>query len=617
MIAQLSFALLTSIGFPVAPTGLGAPSVQVSSPGLGSPFLPLKEEASVLSMRLDKGGYAALDQAHASKAVTHLVGLNLPDGVVADLDLIPIDPWEQDAQAVVVGADGVTRPLATSMRIFQLRATAGRGEGFLGVSPSMVHGVLSLDGDAYTFSTGKGPGQTLLVAKSRLAGAAEVATWCETATSRIAPPVQGRRPSPGPGPELRITTSFIEVDYPLRLEFASVQDAADYATLLVGVADAIYRRDLGVRIMIPDGYLRVWDRKAPWKPLKPAQFGTASKLRDWWNSSANPLTNIPRTQVHALTHYYNAFTVSNNWGFANGIGVICDKSKSYAVTSLEGSFPFPVQHQSANNADLYLFAHESGHLFGSIHTQDYVPRIRCGDGTGPDRGTLMSYCYGPSGNSVAGIGMRFHPRVQVQLQNTVDQASCVKYQAIRLGDYDANGILDPRDVASLDAYRAQGFSSLGALESLDMNGDGVVSGADRGLLIAAQAPRASARMFNGNNRNRVALKSMSRPLLGAPWTGSIRKATSTPVMTMLIASNLRQSPPIATRNGELLIRLPGSGGRSLFKSLALTNGIFATHSVGIPFDPALAGFLVETQGAVLAPTGIELLNGLTLQLSSY
>ncbi len=37
----------------------------------------------------------------------------------------------------------------------------------------------------------------------------------------------------------------------------------------------------------------------------------------------------------------------------------------------------------------------------------------------------------------------------------------------------------------------------------------------------------------------------------------------------------------------------------------------------IPYDPALAGLTVETQAGMLKPTGYELLNGMTLFLSTY
>ena len=575
------------------------------------------ESGEVVLARLDAAGLAALRAGHRAGEPVRLLGLPLPDGRSADLDLLPTDPWEAGGTAVVVDADGRTRRMAPSLRLF--RVGAGAQDGFLAITDAGVHGIVAAGGETVVLTDGSAPvdrspggrAGTLRITSGASLGIQSPREWCRTATRAIAPVPGSEAVSAEAGPLLRVSTVFLEVDHPLRRIFASDQEAIDYATLLVGLTDAIYRRDLGVRVTIPDGYLRVWNQPGPWLPLRPGV--AVQELARWWNGEENPDARIPRTQVHALTHVAGVANPGYNWGFALGIGVLCQKRKSYAVSSLEGNFLAPLRFMSGRNADLYLFAHETGHLFGSGHTHDYRPPIECEDGSGPDRGTIMSYCYGPTGRSVAGIGMRFHPRVQRKLLARVDAVGCVQRVPIAPGDYDADGLVTPLDLAELDAYLVQGFASRGARETFDLNGDLVVDAQDRELLAAAVVHPAGTSVFNGSGINRVGYESLAPPLLGTSWTGVVHHAGWWPALSLVVGTVRRMEPPIATRFGELLIgHVPGARGG--FVSLAPAN---APHVIALPDDRSLGGAVLETQAVIIGLGGIELLNGVQLRLGSY
>jgi hypothetical protein len=80
------------------------------------------------------------------------------------------------------------------------------------------------------------------------------------------------------------------------------------------------------------------------------------------------------------------------------------------------------------------------------------------------------------------VGLRFHPVVQDEIRTFMDSASCLSVVPIQLGDWDHDGALEPEDLEALDACLAQGFESAGCVETFDMDGDGVLTAADRQIL---------------------------------------------------------------------------------------------------------------------------------------
>ena len=536
------------------------------------------------------------------------IALRVEDGSTLAVELTPIAVWEPGGTARVVGPDGKEQRLAPSVATFRASVPGRASSGFLGVSATLTDGYLTLDGESYAFSSEAGT-----VRLDAMPAAESAPPLCRAS---IPPPTTSPVVAPRSGlPTLRTADTFVEVDHPLRQVFGSSQEAVDYATLLVAASSEIYRRDLGVTFRLPDGYLRVWETPTPWPTLDPRFVQPAVEFGDWWRSAANPLSSLPRSLVHCLTHYYNPVSASFHWGWARDYLGICKRRTGYAVSSLVGNNRFPAPHTNRRNGDLYLFCHESAHVYGTAHTHEYSPPIGCDDGSGPDGGTLMSYCYGNP--PVAPIGMRFHERVQDLLRAELPNFACLTVRTLDLGDYDANGVLDPRDLSAFDAVRAQGFVSRAAEEVFDMDRSGRVDDLDRALLVARLSQPATSLLFNGSGSNRLGYGPRSQPVLGQTWEAIVGLHSGVPLLTCLLAVLNRAQPPVLTRFGELLIEPPGGGGTLAFRSFAWTDGTVAVHRRDVPFDIGLVGLEIQSQAAVLAADGVELLNGLTLQFGSY
>ncbi len=564
----------------------------------------------------DERAFETLADVHGHDGSPRSLSIPLPGNSDIVIELTPIDVWEQGGTAIVIGDDGSESRLAPSVRMFRLGVPGRASHGFLGASPDMLQGYLQLEGDPYVLSTGATRGAPLAISHGDVFGIADASEWCAVATGALAPPpVLESEPIQRTGAgatTLRTAQIFIDVDGPLRAALGSDQASIDYATLLAGASSEIYRRDLGVRFEIPNGYLRVW-QTGPWLSL--SDPFAAMNYATWWKSAANPKRNVPRALVHGLTHYYNPVTMSNNSGFAASIGGTCSSSVGYAVSSLEGSFPYPIQHTAATNADLFLFCHESGHVFGSAHTHQYTPKIQCDDGTGPDKGTLMSYCYNAFG--IVGVGMRFHRRVQLLLRARIFAAPCITTIALQLGDYDANGILDMTDIAEFDRFVNQGFVSLGARDTFDMNGDGSVNAIDRALLVGMILAPATSSIVNGSGANCLCFGPVSQPVLGQTWTTVVGDGSTPEFVTVLVVGTGALAAPLPTRFGELLIAMDGSGGTTLLTNFRTTTGGVATHSVPLPNDAALAGLTLASQSALAKADGLHLVNALSMFVSTY
>ena len=417
--------------------------------------------------------FSRLDAAHDAGQGLLLPDLTLGQQLQVDLLLRPVSALAEGARAVVVGEHG-TELVVPGVATFFGHVDGRTGEAFLAVSATQVQGYVSVDDELFFLTSGGSEnGQVLVSPASALSSQLSDEPFC-----RLVRDVLQQEETGGPdgglagsGPIVRIADVFIEVDHQVRALFSSDQDAIDYAALLVTASNEIFRRDLGTPLRIPDTYLRLWTTVPPWGVID--TFSDIINVQAYWTSAGNPLRDIPRASVHVLTTPVFG-------GVAWNIGGICDNSEGYEVSSIFGSFPYPIDHTNNNNWDLLVVSHEFGHSFGSPHTFDYNPPINCNDGTGPDNGTLMGYCHQNFG--VGGVGMRFHERVQNNMRSYIDSRACIEIVAMQLGDYDYDGDLDGNDLLALDACLTQGFHSEGCLETLDMDGDGELTSCDRNLL---------------------------------------------------------------------------------------------------------------------------------------
>jgi hypothetical protein len=592
----------------------------------------------------DRDHYEAFRAVHEEGRLARLEDLPLPGELRVQLVLRPIEVWEEGGTAIVHEEDGSVRRLASTVRMFSVFVPGRPSRGFLGVTSASMQGYLMIDGVNYFVSTGRDERGLLMVTHENhfdfisshgnhhshgnhnhhehlnsTCEEEESPGWCHTEEEAILaanpPQVASVAPLQPQGQQratllLRDIKVFIEADKRVRNRFATAQDVVDYCTLLVGASSEIYRRDLGIRLILPSGYVRVSNGVTElWE-------GHPGGYENWFNSPSNPLFGIQRGYVNKLT------------GFGRGSsarGLLCLNNEAFAYSEVKGTFPYPLEHTSSNNWDLYAFGQESGHIFSGLHTQNMKPPIPCDDGSGPDEGTLMSYCAFPSGSGLweplqsqpEKIGMRFHERVQQRLRNFIKSTNCPDLTQFERGDYDANGVIDIADLAEFDAYLAQGFSSIGARLAFDFNGNGTVGGGDRLQLLAKMIAPASSTVFNGSGANCSCLTPVTQPVLGSTWETRVGDYVGAPIVTVVVGSLTQLAPPTNSRYGELLVGINGFGGQTLFQSVRLTNGIFAAHKSALPYDTSFAGTTVHTQAALCKPTGAVLSNGMTLQVSTY
>jgi len=558
---------------------------------------------------------AELSERHARGVPFSFPDLPLPGGLTAELELRPVSALEPGARAQVVEADGRVTWMEPKARCFAGHVVGG-GTAFLGLTEQGVQGYFQTDGELYFLSSGAGtPGRAALTHASMFGG--HDMGLCGVVTPALrgggvefdgeADSGDGTILRAVTGPSLRTANIFIEADNVFRGRFASNQECIDYSTLLITAASEIYRRDIGTTLHIPDGYLRVWNTTPPWGVI--TGFRSLDNVYTWWQSTLNPLRTIPRAAVHV-------FTSPVFGGTSRGIDGLCANNRAYEISSLAGTFPYPLVHTDRYNWDPFVVCHELGHTFGSPHSNLYDPPISCTDGSGPDSGTIMSYCHTTYG--MAKVGLRFHLREQQKIRSASADATCLTTQLLAPGDYDGNGVVDPNDLAALREVLGQGFRSLASEEVFDMNLDGKLNALDYDLVaeIAYTSPPAQLFPRNGSGINPSCLEALGNPVLGKTWRARIY-APVVGSSTLLVGYD-QPLDGVPTTRGELLVRTPPFGGTKLFTSVAFSDGISALHEIALPLDPALYGLQVSFQALIIdGPSGDQYCNALDAILSPY
>lgn len=554
------------------------------------------------TLRFHPRQYEYFSERHARGEPFVLEGLPLPGEIQADLELRPVSAVAPGARARIVGADGKVTLLAPSVRCFAGHLTGG-GPAFLAVDQNALQGYFYRENELFFLSTGRNA-----AGRATLASAAGIGTLDGGGCGFV-----DEVPLPSGGIEgatvaraLRTADVFIEADHEYRARFASDQECIDYTTLLLTAAGEIYRRDLGVRLRIPDGYLRVWNTIPPWGRI--TGYAQLKNVYGWWQSSQNPLKYLPRAAVHVLTSPVFG-------GTSRGVDGLCSSVRAYEISSLNGRFPYPRLHTDRYNWDLFVLCHEFGHTFGSPHSALYSPPISCTDGSGPDSGTLMSYCHLDYG--IVNVGMRFHPREQQRIRAVMD-TGCLETKILEPGDYDGDGILGQNDFSALDEVLAQGFRSLAAEEVFDLDGNGSINGSDRRVLaeLVFAAPPAQIALRNGSGVNPGCLQPLSNPILGTTWRAHIF-APGVGSATLLVGYD-QPLDGLRTLRGELLVKTATLGGQKLFTSSALSDGVSALHELVLPNDPALYGRQVTFQALIVdGPSGEQYCNAVDVILSPW
>jgi len=559
-----------------------------------------------VELRFDEQDFRAFDERAKGDRSFRVHGFPLPGGEKTGLELRPVRVFEPEARARIVEKNGQVRDLAPRVLCFSGVLDDG-GSVFLGLTRQQAHGYLYRAGELYFLSSSPG----MRAGHATLAHVSQVGTLeaggCQSGHGAAQLELDPGDYLPLVGaPTLRTADVFWEVDNAFRARFTSDQECVDYTTLLITAASEIYRRDLGVELRIPDGFLRVWNTTPPWGAI--TGFSNLKNVYTYWLSNANPLRTLPRAAVHVLTHPIFG-------GTSRGVDGICDNQRAYEISSVGGRFPYPTAHTSRYNWDLFVVCHELGHTFGSPHSSLYTPPIECQDGSGPDSGTIMSYCHTTFG--IAQVGMRFHPREQQKILKTIAAKACPRSRSIQLGDYDGDGDVDSLDLTALRAVQAQGFRSIAAEEVFDLDLDGDLDQVDHDLLAERiyGVPPAQALPRNGLNLNPEALLSLSAPMLGTTWRSQITAPLGS--STLLVGYDLPNTG-VTTSRGELLVATTPFGGTKLFTSTASVLTTVALHELALPVDAALLGKTISFQGLVTPPTGADYYtNALDVRLSTW
>ena len=431
-------------------------------------------------------------EALVSKDRIRLHHLPLGDGLSVTLDLRRFEVFTPDAR-IVRGTPHGDEPIARpDVVLFGGRVVGrARSSAFLSISPGQTQGWVTIDHETYILSSGPREQQGGLVAysPSRLPeGAIQTLPFtCETDQLQH-PPLLGGVVGEGAAPRdadpwpsaCRRASLAIDTDY----EYTGVvfegdtEAAAAYAATLIGAVSEIFKRDFNTVLQI--SYLRLWDQQEDlWD--QETTLNQLLQFRAYWNDE---MTAIERNAVHFLS------------GRPLGGGVaylpgLCYPEYDYGLSAnLNGYFPYPIEHNHAQNWDLLVVAHELGHNFGAPHTHNMSPPVdQCasGDCSVTPNGTIMGYCHLCPGGMV-NVRMELGQRVvkETILPIHTQPWFCdLVVDCDPIGDCNGDGVLDLSD---LDCFVdvALGLNSYnGPMQRSDLFNDGEVNGLDIEPFVAA------------------------------------------------------------------------------------------------------------------------------------
>ena len=380
----------------------------------------------------------------------NLVYVELPIGLgrQAVADLRREIGVADDAVIEVVRDNGLVTKIAPTIQIFSGQLV-GEPESkvFIGISGQQVHGWVQLADQRWLITTPPGT-TTVLTYDSAAVGHRQVPAVCagelfhdeDAGLDPTGPDVGDLDPmsrstsgqsESGYGERVancRAVRMAIECDNEFVRLFGNAVAATDYAVFLTAASSDIFNREVNLGFNLT--YLRVWEAADPWTGANTS--AQLAELRSYWRAN---MTSTVRSTVHLLS----------GRSLGGGIAYIrgaCSTTNGYGVSAnLGGSFPFPVTDNSSANWDIFVFAHELGHMFGTEHTHNgcaYSPIIDgcglsssegCENGTkdcataSARNGTIMSYCHTCSGG-IANVRMTFGDRVRARMDSYLSGISC-------------------------------------------------------------------------------------------------------------------------------------------------------------------------------------------------
>ena len=321
---------------------------------------------------------------------------------------------------------------------------------FLAIGEEIANGWISIDGTRFVIGTRFSDRMTLLYDQKNVPDG--MIKWekyvCNVTASKddIPRPAGGGNRGGEECPQAKIA---IDTDF----EFTNNEDnfdgsetaAANYVNALVSAVSGIYRSAFadfypqGVQLKVQ--YLRLWAVNDDSYPGSGSTDEYMAIFRDHWETN---MGHVDRHMAHLICG------ADLGGGLAAGIGVLCTNA-AYAVSGgLASSFdpldPLdPLEDEQPDNWDPIVFAHETGHVFGMIHTHDPLWGVwpptedednpdlcgndECDNASGAP---IMSYCHLCEPDFIANIAMEFD-------EGNVERASIL----ISLGDCDFGNPQEP------------------------------------------------------------------------------------------------------------------------------------------------------------------------------
>ena len=398
-----------------APYASAAPQVVAARVVSESPLRVSMVQQGGHGVRLNLDGEAYL-RIKDSDAVT-LTQFPLSANRSVDLELRRVEVFTPDAQ-LVAGSLAGDAPLARP-NVAILHGSVKNEPGssvYLALSPLGSNGWIDVGGERFIVAHTRTPNHSESVVYNLTtlpAGAINSLDWTCTVeqvpvrAGAVAPRGVERFIPVGQTAQAaaaRKAVMAIDTDWELTANRFGGDVAATnvYIATLVGAASEIYQREVDTILQI--GYLRIWeDAGDPWD--KENTSDQLVQFRSYWNAN---MGGVERHVVHMLS----------GRGLGGGIAYLpglCSSGWDYAVSAnLNGSFPYPLVDNAAQNWDIMVFSHELGHNFNAPHTHNMTPRIdNCagGDCSVTPNGTIMSYCHLCPGG-LSNIQLRFHDRIK-------------------------------------------------------------------------------------------------------------------------------------------------------------------------------------------------------------
>ena len=346
-----------------------------------------------------------------------LRGVELPGGTVLAFDLERID---FDFDRVGVHVDGAFRNRGASALDLSLWKGSVKGAAesnvWLALSSYGCYGWIQADGRMWHLSSFVTSGNDWSVSRARWI---DNAVLDEPEFACFADRVQGMAQDAHEHPTweyLGLTLECamaIETDWQYFEHWGSLIAAETYLLALLGAVSDRYLEQVNVVLTYP--YVGLYTTpNDPWTS-QDTGGGVVALMNEFRMAWANA---IP-AGAH-IAHFLSGVQLG---GGVAGLNVLCDGAYGFAVSGgISGGVSFPVQ-QGMGNENFFLFAHETGHEFGSVHTFDYVPPIDTCPTVCISNGTLMSLCMACSDGS-RNITTYFHPRVVGRLRQAAE-ASCL------------------------------------------------------------------------------------------------------------------------------------------------------------------------------------------------